>query len=579
MSAFRRLIALRLIVLLAVLTGAAGLRASDTIEFKSRCLADLVAAIPGILASQNADNGQFGKGLWIVTEQNVILPLAIAWAHEDPKNPFYHRADVLAAIVRGGDALIPAQDANGKWLFLKKDGSKWGQIYMPWTYSRWIRAYQIVREAMTAEARERWDRALTLGYTGIAQEVAGTKTLANIPVHHAMGLLFASQVFHRPEWEKISRDFMHRAIGEQHPDGYWSEHVGPVINYGFVYIDAIGIYASASGDRDMIEPLRRAALFHGHFTYPDGTEVETVDERNPYASSVTRGIVGFVLTPEGRTHFSHQMEKGKGPLPADNAAALLQWGQEGAGAAGNDTAHDFDFRLSQNAAAVRRRGPWFFVVSAMTAPLAPRRWIQDRQNFISIYHERAGLIVGGGNTKLQPLWSNFTSGDVSTFRHRAGDENPNFQPPPGVQHIPTKAALLDGDDLGLDLDYSGHHAQIRLHVVDADHLDYTITGDEALTAHLTLLPKLTSPLRVAGTTIPAAKLKTTSVAWSPEQAGSWLSHGQLRLTLPASTHVDWPVVPHNPYTKDGHAAPAEGRIVLTAPVSSTAQTFRLEIIP
>ncbi len=573
MSLLRRIVSLFIFLAVAV-----GLRA-EVIEFKERCLADLVAAVPGILASQNSANGQFGKGLWIVTDQNVILPLAIAWGHQSSKNPFYHRDDVLAAIIRGGDALIPAQDADGKWLFLKKDGSKWGQIYMPWTYSRWVRAYQIVRNAMNAEARARWDRALTLGFTGIAKEVAGTKTLANIPVHHAMGLYFASQVFQRPDWEKIARDFMHRTVGEQHVDGYWSEHVGPVINYGFVYIDAIGIYAAASGDRDMIEPLRRAALFHAHFTYPDGTEVETVDERNPYAPSVTRGIVGFVRTAEGRTHFAHQMAKGKGGLPADNAAALLQWGEEGEGAAANDTEHDFDFRLTKNAAAVRRRGPWFIVVSAFTAPLAPRRWIQDRQNFISIYHESSGLVLGGGNTKLQPLWSNFTTGDLSKFTHRAGDENPNFQPPAGVRHIPVAATVIEGDDLGLDLDYGGQHAQITLHVVDDRTLEYVVKGEPAFTAHVTLMPKLTTPLRSAKSVIAAAKLKSTTASWDDTQLGGWVTHGKTRIIVPSGARLDWPALPHNPYVKDGHAAPAEGRIVLSAPVTVRPQTFRLEITP
>jgi hypothetical protein len=569
--------AFRLLFLLFVCAVSLTRGRAETIEFKARCLADLVAAVPGILASQNATNGQFGKGLWIVTDQNVLLPLAVAWAHASPQNPFYHRDDVLQAIIRGGDALIPAQDANGRWLFLKKDGSKWGQIYMPWTYSRWIRAYQIVREAMPAAARERWDQALTLGYTGIAKEVAGTKTLANIPVHHAMGLLFASQVFKRPEWEKIARDFMHRAVGEQHVDGYWSEHVGPVINYGFVYVDAIGIYAAASGDRDMIEPLRRAALFHGHFTYPDGTDVETIDERNPYSANVTRGIVGFALTPEGRTHFARQLTRSKSPLPADNAAALLRWGEEGEGAAGNDTDHDFDFRLSQGTAAVRRRGPWFIVVSAFTAPLASRRWIEDRQNFVSVYHDRAGLVLGGGNTKLQPKWSNFTAGDIATFVHRAGDESPNFQPPPGVAHIPSSARLLEGDDLGIELTYGDRRARVTLHVVDDRALDYIVTGDTTLTAHVTLLPKLTSPLRSASAEAAPADLKTKVIAWDETTAGPWIAHGKARLTLPAHTRVDWPVLPHNPYVKDGHAAPAEGRVVLSTPLDGKPQTYRVEI--
>ena len=37
--------------------------------------------------------------------------------------------------------------------------------------------------------------------------------------------------------------------------------------------------------------------------------------------------------------------------------------------------------------------------------------------------------------------------------------------------------------------------------------------------------------------------------------------------LPKGSTVTWPVLPHNPYRKDGRATPAEGRIVISIPVS------------
>jgi hypothetical protein len=542
--------------------------------FKARCLDDLVAAVPAILASQDPATGRFGTAPWIVTDQNVLLPLAVAWTYADPKNPFQHRADVLAAIIRGGDALIAAQDATGQWTFNKKDGSTWGQIYMPWTYSRWIRAYQIVHDALSAEERARWDRALMLGFTGIAKTVAGTTQLANIPTHHAMALFFASQVFGRPDWAKISAAFMRRAIGEQNPDGYWSENSGPVINYGFVYLDAIGVYFAASRDPAMIEPLRRAAIFHAHFTYPDGTAVETVDERNSYEAGAVNRSLGLTLTAEGRAHFAHQLTQSKARFTADEAAALLMWGDEGENSTSSEPDRDFDFRLRHGDAAVRRRGPWFLVVSAFTAPPSTPRWIQDRQNLVSIYHERAGLIIGGGNTRLQPRWSNFSAGDITTFYHRPGDEAPVFTPPAGVVHVPTKATLLEGDDVGLKLDYGGRHAEIRLHIVDADTLDFIVSGDPALTAHLTVMPHLASPLRSEQK---LANLRTDTVAWADTTAENWIEHGKLRINLPTAVSVDWPVLPHNPYRKDGRAEIGEGRIVLNTAMTGQPKTFLIKI--
>ena len=136
-------------------------------------LESLDAAVPEILESQK-ENGEFGTEPWVCGDQNLILPLAAAWHLNESR--YYRNAEVLEAIVRGGDALIHAQDEEGKWTFLKKDYSEWGQILMPWTYSRWIRAYQLVRDALDGDARARWDDALLLGFDGIARTC-----LAHVP--------------------------------------------------------------------------------------------------------------------------------------------------------------------------------------------------------------------------------------------------------------------------------------------------------------------------------------------------------------------------------------------------------------
>ena len=149
----------RAIAALGVLAGT-GLAAP--VRYKERCLQDLVKQVPRILQTQDRKTGRFGTGIWIVTDQNQMLPLAAAWSFKDEKNPYYHKAELLEAVMAAGDALIDDQDANGQWVFRKKDGSTWGNIFMPWTYSRWIRSFQLIREAMPEERRARWEKALLL---------------------------------------------------------------------------------------------------------------------------------------------------------------------------------------------------------------------------------------------------------------------------------------------------------------------------------------------------------------------------------------------------------------------------------
>jgi len=558
---------------LFLLGGATCLSAGD-VNFKKRCLDDLIAQMPGVLASQDVRTGRFGTGIWIVTDQNVMLALAAAWSTKATGNPYYHDAKVLDSIMAAGDALIEDADVTGQWVFRKKDGSTWGKIYMPWIYSRWIRTYGIVRDAMPPERRARWEKALRLGYSGISRQLRGAR-LVNIPAHHAMGLYFAGLFLNEPEWKKQAAEFLHRIAAEQQPDGYWSEHVGPVVLYNTVYCDALGVYYTASGDQAVLDALRKAATFHAHFTYPDGTLVETIDERNPYHEEVWLPNAGLTMTDEGRTYTARLLRLHNKPLPADTAALLLLYGKEGPGLARDPLDSDFNFVLGKGDAVVRRNGPWFLAVSALAAPLAKSRWIQDRQNFFSVYHDQAGLILGGGNTKLQPRWSTFTVGDVNLLRHKAGDEDPDFAPGAGLLHIPDSARLIEGKRLGVELDYAGKRGTVELKPIDSRSMEIVYSGDKAMTAHLQMLPRMGKDL-VAATgkrqTLDAAPLR-----WTKAEAGDWIELAGVRVRIPRGSMVTWPVLPHDPYKKDGRAEPAQGRIVVDMPLTTGEARVRIEI--
>ena len=250
---------------------------ADDLRFKDEFLTHLVRAVPKLLASQDKATGRFcpADEIWIVQDQHAIFALAAAWSIEHPSNPHYHSPELLDAVMAGGDALIADQDARGMWVFRKKDGSTWGDIYMPWTYSRWVRAYGLIKDAMPPEHRAKWERALALGYDGIAR--TALKSVHNIPAHHAMGLYHAGQVLGRPEWCEQAKAFMTKVVAEQDPAGFWSENSGPVVGYNFVYTDALGTYYAMSRDESVLPALQRASTFHAAMTYPNGSSVETVD--------------------------------------------------------------------------------------------------------------------------------------------------------------------------------------------------------------------------------------------------------------------------------------------------------------
>lgn len=550
-------------------------------KFKERLTGDLVRQVPDILKTYDAKTGRFGSGIWICTDQNIMFPLAVAYSRQAPGNRYYKDKQLLETIMKAGDALIADADKDGKWVFRKKDGSEWGMIWMPWTYSRWVRTFLLIRDDMPADRRAAWEKALTLGYDGIARSQLGH--VHNIPAHHAMGLYFAGKALDRPQWCERAADFMKKVVDAQFEGGYWSEDVGPVVRYNFVYIDAIGTYYSASGDKRVLPAIERAVRFHSMFTYPDGSIVETIDERNPYHDGVYPANVGFTLTPHGRALLHVLWAKpGKESLSADLIASLLMHGDEGSmDPSLLNPRGELEVMAEKgiDRAAVLRQGPWYVCVSAYTAPIPKSRWHQDRQNFVSIFHEKTSLIVGGGNTKLQPAWSNFTVGDMALLRHEPGDENPDFVPKGPLFHVPGEARLVREPHLGLDLTYGKQICRIRIHPKDDRRLELLLSApgvqDSPVAAHLTLIPHEKQPLATAGGL--KIELGDEPIAWTPAQVAGRVSHAGYQLFVPDTASLFWPALPHNPYRKDGRAEPAEGRIEIRIPFDRQHTEYAITI--
>ncbi len=547
---------------------------ADTWSPESFLLASLDKEIPRILKSLRS-NGQFGREPWVSTDQNRVFPLAAAWSL--PESRYHHSPEVLDAILRGGNALIDAQDKKGRWIFRKKDNSTWGMIHQPWTYSRWIRAYSLVGESMNPEDRNRWDRGLRLGYAEIARRL---RRVHNMSCHHAMGLYCAGQVFDRADWRQKASRFMRKTIAEQSPYGWWSEHVGPVVSYNFIYTDALGVYYRMSGDQLVLAALERAARFHAAYTYPDGSSVETVDERNPYSGRLRLGNAGFSHTPAGRGYLKQQHRLAlhrRSRFSADYAAGLLLYGSSGSveeTAAGRPM---HLHRMGDNALIVRRK-PWFISLSAFACEIVDNRWIQDRQNFISVFHDEVGLVTGGGNTKVQPLWSNFIVGNQSLLSHTPGDPRPDFGPKKGLIHVPDWVELIGTDDRpGIRLRYGEETCSIVLDPLNDRSLkmvcEATSQSGASVEGHVTLVVDLEKPVQVStGESVTLGD----DIIELVFPVGGWVRHSGWQLSVPKGSGLAWPARRHNPARKGGESRLSDARMVVRLPFSKKVSEYELQ---
>ena len=139
----------------------------------------VIGGVEPTLKTYHPETGKFGTEPWLCDDQKVIFPLAVAWATPGDDNPWYHNAELLAIIARAGEVLTETQDAQGRWIFRKKDGSEWGMIHKPWVYTRWIRAYLLLRDSLPPAAREAWEE-LRRRYPLKAEEYRGDAALKQL---------------------------------------------------------------------------------------------------------------------------------------------------------------------------------------------------------------------------------------------------------------------------------------------------------------------------------------------------------------------------------------------------------------
>ena len=467
---------------------------------------------------------------WNVTNQDVMYALATAYVA--PDNPLYGDSRVLEMALRAADAVRDFQYPDGKVEFIKDDGSKWGPTYMGWTNYAWLETYRLLYDRLDAGRRQNWEEGLILAHDGQMAEIA-TLHVHNIPCWKAMSCYRAGELFDRADWQKAGRDLIHAALAVQHPDGFWPEHHGPTTLYNLVYVQALGMYHIYSGDESVLPALQAAMRFHETFTYPDGTGVETVDGRVKYRPFITPfGLCSFSLFPEGRRYVRYLLEQKhleRKDLFAHTASSFVDafhHFQEG-----DETPIFLDSpsgtRVHGECGLVSREGPWFAALSAFTTPVVESRWGMDRQAFFSLWHEDYGLVVGGGNSKADPLWSSFAAGG---------------------RFVPDRGEII-GDGEGVSLHYGEVMCTLRpVLAADTTRLEVAAAGGPA--NHQMILPIAAGTIlrTAAGQTAQAGE---AAVKWSGEQLGEWIEIGTCRITLPPGACFTWPVTPFNPYAIDG----------------------------
>jgi hypothetical protein len=472
---------------------------------------------------------------------SAILVASVLYTQPHRDNPRRGDAKLLSLAQQIGD-LLATEHAQGRYT-TRLDHHR--DTYM------WLEAYRLLERELSEQHRTRWRQALVDLVNKLAADVAEKEAypsyaspfISTSPNHlslWASTVYLGGKVFSNPEWEQLGKRVLHRfATEEQAPDGYWGEHSrnGPTTGYDYLTATAVALYYEHSHDTAAQETLRRSTDFHKFFTYPDGTPVETINDRNRYWGVSPWGHFGFSHFADGRRYAGFLTS-----LFTTNDLSLETLGRLAQNALyfheGPTTPIPQDqpryYHQMSVPAGIRKSGPWVTCLSGLIATPTTSRWYLDRQGHLSVFHEKLGLIITGANSKSQP--------ELATFTEKVGGH---------VVHTPTSSRLKMSDNTDqLALAYNSFFAVLEVMPASDKRQEFrfviTPTGRIAeadLNLQLVLKPGEALETSVGRRVV----LDDKPIRWSTEDVGDWIRHHGWTLKLPPGARLVWPIYPFNSY--------------------------------
>lgn len=560
----------------------------------------LLNRIPYLLQWQNLQTGYFEQvehnpadfqSTFNPWKQLSILQLAVAWGYKSDQNPYYHSEEILQRIILCGNALVSHMTDKGEWLHVKPDGSNWGYEDNTFGVQRWIIAMAITWDALPAEVIQSWKKAIITNLNNSLEHrnIKEPYVVTNHFMNKAVSLYYAGKLFDIDAYVQAGVRYIHYVIDQQHKEGYWVEGTGPVMRYGLVYLDCLGIYYALSKDPLAYAALERAARYYWLFTFPNTHLGSVMDGRNNYRRNTGARSVGLAQTPTGRALLQHNFGNVDvvKVMPADTASMHLMYARGNSVEIPEDINKDsFRYLFSDEKVVVHVDQGWRVYLSAHTAKTTNNQWHYDYQNHIEIYKDGVGLILGGGNSKGIPLFSNFVVGDYQRARRPLGGERVDMAQtyPRGIHYITASASIgQSGNQDLLTLNYAGNNSvAYNIEVLSATQLkiNYTAKVQETnlpQTVNFTFIPIFGKTLEsAAGLSIPLRNANDQTMQVY-DKLGGQLRLPEWSVLLPESAELYWPVVPYDQYQKSGLGTVQDARLVVRIPVSTTEPSGSITI--
>jgi hypothetical protein len=386
-----------------------GLRAQEEKEIADTFIRQLVDFTATTLKDMDPNRPGFvPRNTSHTHDPDPCYPMAFLYKNAHPLNPYYGDKKIRDTAIAICDR-IAATEMGPEW-----------PMYLV------CQVYDTLKDEIPEDKQRAW-KAYAQHYVATRGVRPFFYTSPNHEAWNALAVYRAGQVFGISEWTELGKRLMHQLLKMQTELGYFDEgpHHGPAMKYDQVQLAPMLLFHDYSTDPAVLAASKKLADFKIRYSFPDGSPIGAFDGRQSYSLGYFGTLCyGLDRWPKGKElnrrifktrrkwdildvkspYYSFSdwyayfgsfflVDEYRSLMPGAPAASLPQ----------DSNGYRMVERGLSFSGGVIRQHDWMVALSAIKSDV-PRYsksvYQLERQSRVDIWHQKTGLIVGGGSNMV-----------------------------------------------------------------------------------------------------------------------------------------------------------------------------------
>lgn len=396
-------------------------------------------------------------GKYTIFNQCTGFYYAILYTYNHPKNPYFHKKELLDLSMKCWDSFIKIHLNDDGSLKLITFDKYWYDGVEEWCTLELINTLELLKDVLPKEKFDYYTKVSVILAEYLKKSVldeyeteefrtsADARTVKNHFLWSVVCVYKYAITKGDIALQEKMKDIIFELLDKRMPFGVWLEAGSLVIDYAYVSYGAISLFASYY-DRDnekILNALRQIREYLENCSYDYLENMGCIDIRNRFGkNTVAMHISGVELDKKrGEVFFTKHLEK-LSDMPEtiyDKHQNLGFFCLSFQSIEGGEIKYEEESKAQTiyidkldevipeyskeklNTIVIKENG-FSIPFCILTQKSFNNRWSLERQNLISVYHKEKGLILGGGHSISDPSFSCFnviTDGCLSYLHSEA----------------------------------------------------------------------------------------------------------------------------------------------------------------